>query len=81
MGENNNKIDYIMILAKEKFLGKAKIKEEPFGLDELKKLTLKRISKATKSSYFQSIKERIIDRKSTRLNSSHKDTSRMPSSA
>ena len=61
LGGNNNKIDYIKILAKEKILGKARIKEESFGLDELKKLTLKRISKATKSSYFQSIKERIIN--------------------
>ena len=29
----------------------------------------------------QSLKDRVIDRKSTRLNSSHTDISRMPSSA
>ena len=61
LGGNNNKINYVMILAKEKILGKARIKQEPFGLEELKKITLKRISKATKSSYFQSLKERIIN--------------------
>ena len=57
LGGNNNKIDYVMILAKEKILGKARIKQEPFGLEELKKITLKRISKTTKSSYFQSINQ------------------------
>ena len=55
-----NKIDYIKVLAREKTIGIQKQKELPFGLDEIKEKTIKRMCQAKKSSYYQSIKEKII---------------------
>ena len=47
-----NQLEYVKVLAKEKH-------EKPFGLDELKAKTLRKIGKAEKSSFYQSIKEKI----------------------
>ena len=57
---DKDKINYIKILAQDRYVGKNKIKLEAFGLDELKKITLERIQQTYNSSFFQSIRERII---------------------
>ena len=51
----NVKIEYISILAKDKQGQKS------YGIKSLEELTLSRIKQASKSSYYQSIRERIID--------------------
>ena len=61
LGEKNDKLRYIKILAKDKIIGRARTTEKAFGLEELKEMTLKRISQAEKSSYYQSIREGVID--------------------
>ena len=62
LGENNDKIKYIEVLAKDKKIGRNNnLLEKSFGLKELKEMTLERISKAINSSFYQSIRERIIN--------------------
>ena len=56
----DDKINYIKILAKEKNIGNNRQKVLSFGLNELKEITLSRIGNATKSSYYQSIKEKLV---------------------
>ena len=73
LGENKSKIDCITILAKERILCMARIRQEPFGLDELKQLTLKRIFKSTKSLYYQSIKERILNMYREKIDKKYKN--------
>ena len=60
LDKDKDKVSYIKILAKDKFVGKNKTKIESFGLDELKKITLQKIKETYNSSDFQSIRERII---------------------
>lgn len=61
LGKDNEKISYVPILAKDFIINaNVDITIPSFGLDELKKMTLMRMSKAINSSYYQSIKERII---------------------
>lgn len=47
-----NQLEYVKVLAEEKH-------KKPFGLNELKEKTLRKIGKAVKSSFYQSIKEKI----------------------
>ena len=60
LGVDKDKCNYIKILAKDTFVGINRTKYEAFGLDELKKITLKRIEETYNSSYFQSLRETII---------------------
>lgn len=59
LGNNENNIEYVQILSREKNLRIGICKS--FGLDELKRKTLEKIGKATKSSYYQSIKRKFMD--------------------
>ena len=60
LGVDKDKCNYIKILAKDTFVGINRTKYEAFGLDELKKITLKRIEETYNSSYFQSLRETIV---------------------
>ena len=53
----------------------------PIGVDAAKKLAAAAITEARKNNWTMAVAVTDIDRKSTRLNSSHSDRSRMPSSA
>ena len=60
LANDKDKVTYIKILAKDKFVGEDKKKIKSFGLDKLKNITLQKIQETSNSSYFQSIRKRII---------------------
>ncbi len=60
LANDKDKVSYIKILAKDKFVGEDKKKIKSFGLDKLNNITLQKIQETSNSSYFQSIRERII---------------------
>ena len=70
LGNDENKIEYIQILAREKNLRNGKC--ESFGLDELKRKTLDKIGRATKSSYYESIKKKFMDLYKKRIEKKYK---------
>ena len=64
--KNFNHLEYVKVLAEKRNL-------EPFGLTELREKTLNKIGKAVKSSFYQSIKEKIQSSYIEKINDKYND--------